>query len=117
MGLLLGGPIIEGTTLSRFFALHVFVIPVLQIAFVGLRVLMVLKLRINEVADARPGWCRQLGLRGEPPRDDTHAMACRSFRHAGLEGHGIFRSHSSGDRRLRITASVRLVRAANRTRG
>lgn len=46
--LLLGGPIIAGATLSRFFALHVFVIPGLLIAFVGLHVLMVLKLGINE---------------------------------------------------------------------
>ena len=46
--LLLGGPIIAGATLSRFFALHVFVIPGLLIAFVGIHVLMVLKLGINE---------------------------------------------------------------------
>ncbi|HET6928958.1 MAG TPA: cytochrome b N-terminal domain-containing protein [Candidatus Acidoferrum sp.] len=46
--LLLGGPIIAGATLSRFFALHVFVIPGLLIALVGLHLLMVLKLGINE---------------------------------------------------------------------
>jgi ubiquinol-cytochrome c reductase cytochrome b subunit len=46
--LLLGGPIIAGATLSRFFALHVFVIPGLLIAFVSLHLLMVLKLGINE---------------------------------------------------------------------
>ena len=45
---MLGGPIIAGATLSRFFALHVFVIPGLLIGFVGLHLLMVLKLGINE---------------------------------------------------------------------
>jgi ubiquinol-cytochrome c reductase cytochrome b subunit len=46
--MLLGGPIIAGATLSRFFALHVFVIPGLLILFVTLHLLMVLKLGINE---------------------------------------------------------------------
>src|SRR6201997_2716873 len=46
--LMLGGPIIAGATLSRFFALHVFVVPGSLIAFVCLHVLMVLKLGINE---------------------------------------------------------------------
>ncbi len=46
--LLLGGPIIAGATLSRFFALHVFVIPGSLILFVGLHLLLVLKLGIND---------------------------------------------------------------------
>jgi ubiquinol-cytochrome c reductase cytochrome b subunit len=46
--LLLGGPIIAGDTLSRFFAIHVFVIPGLLLGLVSLHLLMVLKLGINE---------------------------------------------------------------------
>jgi len=46
--LMLGGPIIAGATLSRFFALHVFVIPGLLILFVAVHLLMVIKLGINE---------------------------------------------------------------------
>ncbi len=45
---ILGGPIIAGETLTRFFALHVFVVPGLLIGFVGLHLMMVLKLGINE---------------------------------------------------------------------
>jgi ubiquinol-cytochrome c reductase cytochrome b subunit len=48
VNLMLGGPIIAGATLSRFFALHVFVIPGLLIAFVAVHLLMVVKLGINE---------------------------------------------------------------------
>jgi ubiquinol-cytochrome c reductase cytochrome b subunit len=45
---MLGGPIIGGATLSRFFALHVFVIPGAMLFFAFLHVWMVLKLGINE---------------------------------------------------------------------
>jgi ubiquinol-cytochrome c reductase cytochrome b subunit len=48
VSLMLGGPIIAGATLTRFFALHVFVIPGLLIAFVAVHLLMVIKLGINE---------------------------------------------------------------------
>jgi len=48
VSLLLGGPIIAAATLSRFFALHVFVIPGTLIALVGIHLLLVLKLGINE---------------------------------------------------------------------
>jgi len=46
--LMLGGPTIAGATLSRFFTLHVFVIPGTLIGLVALHLLMVLKLGINE---------------------------------------------------------------------
>jgi ubiquinol-cytochrome c reductase cytochrome b subunit len=46
--LMLGGPIINGATLTRFFALHVFVIPGMLLGFTALHVWMVLKLGINE---------------------------------------------------------------------
>jgi ubiquinol-cytochrome c reductase cytochrome b subunit len=46
--LILGGPIIAAETLSRFFALHVFVVPGLLIALVGVHLMLVLKVGINE---------------------------------------------------------------------
>lgn len=46
--LLLGGPTIGTATLSRFFTLHVFVIPGIMLALVAVHVWMVLVLGINE---------------------------------------------------------------------
>ena len=46
--LVLGGPIIGGATLSRFFTLHVFVIPGLLLAGVGVHVLMVLRHGVSD---------------------------------------------------------------------
>jgi ubiquinol-cytochrome c reductase cytochrome b subunit len=48
VSLLLGGPIIAGATLSRFFTLHVFVVPGLLIGFIAVHVLLVLNLGVNE---------------------------------------------------------------------
>ncbi len=45
---LLGGPIIGGRTLSRFFTVHVFVVPALLIALVGAHLWLVLRLGVNE---------------------------------------------------------------------
>jgi ubiquinol-cytochrome c reductase cytochrome b subunit len=46
--LLLGGPIIAGATFSRFFDLHVFILPALLFAFIALHLFLVLKLGIND---------------------------------------------------------------------
>ena len=52
-GIMLGGPYIGGATLSRFFALHVFVLPGLTIALVGLHMALILKGGVSEMP--RPG--------------------------------------------------------------
>ena len=46
--LLLGGPIIAGRTLSRFFAVHVFLVPGVLIGMIGLHLWLVLRIGINE---------------------------------------------------------------------
>src|ERR1700748_2613616 len=46
--LLLGGPVIAGATLTRFFALHVFVIPGMLLGFAALHIWMVIGLGIND---------------------------------------------------------------------
>jgi ubiquinol-cytochrome c reductase cytochrome b subunit len=48
VNLILGGPIIAGRTLSRFFALHVFVIPAVLFGMVALHLWLVLRLGVNE---------------------------------------------------------------------
>lgn len=45
---LLGGPIIGGRTLSRFFTVHVFLVPAILIGLIGLHLWLVLRLGINE---------------------------------------------------------------------
>jgi ubiquinol-cytochrome c reductase cytochrome b subunit len=45
---LLGAPVIGGAALSRFFALHVFVIPALLLTFLGLHLWLVLKKGVSE---------------------------------------------------------------------
>jgi ubiquinol-cytochrome c reductase cytochrome b subunit len=46
--LMLGGPMIAGATLTRFYALHVFVLPAAMLAFAGLHTWLVISLGINE---------------------------------------------------------------------
>ncbi len=46
--LMLGGPIVGGATLSRFFTLHVFVIPGILLAGVGIHVWMVLRHGVSD---------------------------------------------------------------------
>src|SRR5882762_3719127 len=46
--LILGGPIIAGRTLSRFFAVHVFLVPGILIGMIGLHLWLVLRLGVNE---------------------------------------------------------------------
>src|SRR5256884_2265350 len=48
VSLLLGGPIIAGRTLSRFFAVHVFLVPGILIGMIGLHIWLVLRIGINE---------------------------------------------------------------------
>lgn len=59
--LLLAGPIIAGETLSRFFTLHVFVIPGLIIALIALHLRLVLTAGINEYP-----------VPGKPVRKETY---------------------------------------------
>ena len=48
MNLMLGGPIIASETLSRFFSLHVFILPGTVLALVAIHLRMVLTKGINE---------------------------------------------------------------------
>src|SRR5947209_1921139 len=48
VGMLLGGPIIGGSALSRFFALHVFIIPGLLLFFLAIHLWLVIKRGISK---------------------------------------------------------------------
>jgi len=51
--LMLGGPIIAGATLNRFYALHVFILPGAAIALVGVHLALIMKNGISEMP--KPG--------------------------------------------------------------
>src|SRR5262245_35870756 len=66
--IMLGGPIIAGETLSRFFSLHVFLIPGAIIALIAMHLRLVLALGINEYP--KPG----KAVRKETYRDEYEAL-------------------------------------------
>ncbi|MBC23281.1 MAG: cytochrome B6 [Phycisphaerae bacterium] len=51
VNLVIGGPIIAGETLSRWFSLHVFVLPGFVILMVGLHIVLILKNGISEMPE------------------------------------------------------------------
>ena len=110
VNLLLGGPIIAAATLSRFFALHVFVIPGLLIAFVGLHFFWC------SSWESMSGPCRA-GLsaarlhRGVSRADAQGRDAVRA--RGDREGHVFLRVCPSCSRRVRaVFRSVRAERPA-----
>jgi hypothetical protein len=97
--LMLGGPIIAGATLSRFFALHVFVIPGLLIGFVGLHVLMVLKLGINEWP--MPGRIVKRATYVSEYHELTQKDGVPFFSYGDVERHVLRGIHHAGSGRVR----------------
>ena len=89
--LMLGGPIIAGPTLSRFFALHVFVIPGILLALVGLHLWMVLRLGINEWPMPGRLVSKKTYVQRVPQAhpEDRHSLRPR----CGMEGRRLRRGH------------------------
>ena len=99
VNLLLGGPIIAGATLSRFFAMHVFLIPGLLI---GVRVparAVGVETGSQRMAGARSHRSARHLPAGIPPADPHERRALRSVR--GVEGHSVLRLRSALHCRLR----------------
>ena len=98
--LMLGGPIIAGPTLSRFFTLHVFVIPGILLALVGLHLLMVLRLGINEWPMPGPAGEQEDLCAGVPqPHEEDRHPVCPGRR---VEGRGLRRGCHARHHGLRI---------------
>ncbi len=82
--LLLGGPIIGALTLSRFFALHVFVIPGLLLALLALHLWLVLKRGISATAGA--GKDRRSAHLSRGVREGAARRGRSVLRRSALEG-------------------------------
>ncbi len=97
--LMLGGPIIAGATLSRFFALHVFVIPGTLIALRGRSSLDGVQAGNQRMADARPHrQPRDLSQRISRIDEEGWRSVCSL---CDLERSVLRGIHSSGGRRVR----------------
>ena len=75
--MLLGGPVIGGGALSRFFALHVFVIPGALLALLAVHLWLVLKCGVS--APPVPGRNGRSANLRRRVRTGTEARACRSW--------------------------------------
>ena len=98
--LLLGGPIIAGPTLTRFFALHVFVIPGMMLLFRRPAYLDGHRSGHQRLAHAGAGRQTQHLYSGVPRADTKGRHPFRTG--GGVERHGLFRSDPVCGSALRV---------------